>query len=139
MSGDEEAEAVLAALHGVPQIGDTFEYAFAYRSGHRERPERWRVSCFFKRYVPPPLPPDIAELFESIGMGFTPTARGAGPDSVPLVVCRREEAEYVEGVGTCGIIVRVSDVHVTGRVPWSEELLASVRHSAEVLIGEVLR
>lgn len=139
MTPDEEAEAVLAALRGIPQIGDTFNYAFTYRNGYSEKPEGWRVSCFFKRYVPPPLSPEVAELFESIGMGFTPTARGAGPDNVPLVVCRREEAEYVEGVGTCGIIVRVSDVHVTGRVPWPEELLASERQHAEMLVGEVVR
>lgn len=99
------------------------------------------VSCFFKRHVPPPvdptLPDAVRELLEDMRVKYPPA--GHGPDNVPLVVCRREEAEYVEGVGTCGIIVRVADVHVTGRVSWSEEALAEERRTAEMLIGEVVR
>lgn len=143
MSPDQEAEAeaVLLALRGVPQIGDTFTYAFEYRNGYRDKPERFRVSCYFKRHVPPPWPDDmpepVRELLEEMRQKYPPS--GHGPDNVHLVVCRREEAEYLEGVGVCGVIVRVSDVHVDGHVSWPEERLASERHLAELLIGEVVR
>lgn len=139
MTGDEEAEAVITALRGIPQIGDTFLWSFTYRNGYREKPSRWRVDAYLKRYTPPPLAPEVAEFFESIGMGFEPTARRVGPDNVPLVFCRREEAEYVSAAATCGIIVRVSDVHVIGRVNWPDDLMDDARRHAEVLIGEVVR
>ena len=138
---EAEAEAVILGLRGVPRIGDTFAYAFEYRDGRRDRPGRFRVSCYLKRHVPPPWPSDmpgpVRELFEEMRRKYPPG--GHGPDNVPLVVCRRDEAEYVEGVGVCGVIVRVSDVHADGRVDWPEELLASARHHAELLIGEVVR
>lgn len=138
---DREAEAVLLALRGVPQIGDTFTWALEYRDGHRDGPDRFRVSCYFKRHVPPPWPGDmpgpVRELLEEMQQKYPPA--GNGPDNVPLVVCRREEAEYVEGTGVCGVIVRVGDVHVDGRVDWPAELLASARHHADLLIGEVAR
>ena len=139
MAYDDEAEAILAALAGIPQIGDTFSRAFTYRGGYQEKPQRWRVTGYLKRYTPPPLDPEVAEFFEGIGMGFEPTARPAGPDNVPLVFCRRDEAEYVSATATCGIIVRVSDIHVDGHVGWPDNLMAFARREAERLVGEVVR
>lgn len=114
---EAEAEAVILALRGGPRIGDTFTWAFEYRAGRRGRPEHFRVACYFKRHVPPAWPDDmpgpVRELLEEMQRKYPPGCHG--PDNVPLVVCRREEAEHVEGGGACGVIVRVSDVHVDGK------------------------
>jgi hypothetical protein len=55
-------------------------------------------------------------------------SRNVGPDNCPLVFCSREEAVYVTGSGVCGVIVRVTDVEIVGRVEWvGSELRTSPR------------
>jgi hypothetical protein len=91
----------------VPDIGDLFEY-----DGHTFRVSGW-------------LKPAARRL----------ASRDVGPDRCPLVFCARDEAVYLSGSGVCGVIVRVTDVEVTGRVDWSEESFARAHKSAELLIG----
>ncbi|MEU4576081.1 hypothetical protein [Nonomuraea sp. NPDC023979] len=94
------------------------------------------------------LTPDIGDTFTRDGRSYRVTgwlkrsertgalARRLGPDSCPLQFCARDEAQYVSGYGICGVIVRVGDVVVTGRVPWTEDALASDRALAARLAGQ---
>lgn len=92
----------------IPDIGDTFAHG-----DHTYRVDGW--------LKPNPTPSAVSARH--------------GPDRVPLVFCRRDEAVYVSGYGVCGRIVRVSDVVATGRVSWSEETIERERQSNQMLIG----
>jgi hypothetical protein len=92
----------------IPDIGDTFPH-----DGHK-----FRVSGWLK-----PAP-------------RRPLSRNVGPDHCPLMFCARDEAVYVSGSGVCGVIVRVADVEVIGRVNWSPEALDQARNRAQRLIGQ---
>jgi hypothetical protein len=61
-----------------------------------------------------------------------------GPDKKRLIWCIREEAEYVCGAGVCGVLWRIADCEVIGRVKWTEESIASERNHALCLVGERL-
>jgi hypothetical protein len=96
-----------------------------------------------------PYVPDIGDTFTEIDEGWpiprgyrvegwlkrTERGRKVGPDNCPLVFCSREEAEYVSGYGICGVIRRVADVVIDGRVSWSEEHLKGHRRRFALLIG----
>jgi hypothetical protein len=136
-----EAEAAFAVLRGVPDVGDTFKHTD--RWGHVSS---YRVESWLRRR-PPRKPNDGPDeqtrldeqiLSELRAEGKIPPPRGAGPDDVPLEWFRREEAEYISGYGVCGIILRVADVVVTGRVPWTEEVIEEHRRLALLLAGEAL-
>jgi hypothetical protein len=96
-----------------PDVGDLFEH-----DG-----QRFRVTSWLKAL------PECADLRES-------TQQRCGPDNKRLVWCTREDAEYVAGYGVCGIIVRVADVIVTGRVGWPEEVIDRERDQALMLVGK---
>jgi hypothetical protein len=98
----------------VPDIGDTFtevEEGWPY-------PRSYRVDGWLKRA-------DRGPTF--------------GPDNCPLMFCTQDEAEYVTGYGVGGVIRRVTDVTIDGRVDWSEEHIAEHRRSFERLIGMTVR
>jgi hypothetical protein len=116
----------------IPDVGDTFT-----REG-RQGAEHYRVTGWLRRRSPrnPDPDPQVEELMASLSEKFP--RRGAGPDNVPLEFCLREQAEYVCGAGVCGVIMRVCDVRVDGRVPWPRDLLDGARRHAEVLAGEPL-
>ncbi len=141
----------------VPDVGDTFTVTTVvlYRSWQwlpfpwkRKRELRqvhsYRVDGWLCRR--PPRPPARTEqeritreiLAELIAEDPSYGPRGFGPDKVPLNSCRPEEAEYVSGYGVAGTIVRVSDVIVTGRVSWPDDVLASEREHALRMAGEPL-
>lgn len=130
MTPEQEAEAVFAVLRGIPDIGDTFTVAGIMA------PEHYVVTSYFKRWVRPPVAEHLRDLVEEMDRKYPPA--GHGPDNVPLVFCRREEAEYVGGRGVAGRIMRIEDVHVDGRVGWSEEHLAEERQMVELAAGERL-
>lgn len=60
------------------------------------------------------------------------------PRAERLMFCLREHAEYVEGVGVCGVTVPVEDVVVTGRVPWSADTIEDDRRYAVFLAGRLV-
>lgn len=131
VNAEPDAEIVLAALAGqVPDIGDTFTHTVLGQTG------RYRVAAWLRRRPPraPDPDPRMEELLRDLETRYP--RRGAGPDNVPLEFCRRWEAEYVEGHGVGGVIVRVADVRVTGRVQWSKDLLDGERKHAELIAGE---
>lgn len=132
-SAGEDPELILAALAGVPDVGDTFTYCDKFGGEHG-----YRVTCWLRRRPPrtPHPDPAVEEMIQELARRYPP--RGHGPDRVPLVFCRREEAEYVGGAGVAGIIVRVSDVRVTGRVNWLPEHIADERRMANLQAGESL-
>lgn len=151
----------------VPDIGDSFVYLMpGERAYERRLRTRWhnawlrvrkpslarrlrdshraartfRVSGYLKRYEPLPVTLEDAGVLGVAGLVLERAYAESkhGPDKCPLVFCSREEAEYVTGTGVCGVIVRVREVRVTGRVSWSEETLQSERDTARMLEGEVL-
>jgi hypothetical protein len=61
-----------------------------------------------------------------------------GPDKKRLVWCTREEAQYVTGSGVCGVIWRVGDCEITGKVTWSDAEIEEAREDALLLVGERL-
>lgn len=142
-----ELEVILHALAGyIPDVGDTFTYTHTFPNapGYSET-GHYRVNGWLRRCPPRPLPAtEQGRLTQQIinelrAEGKWREPEGHGPDKVPLEFCRREQAEYVSGYGVAGVIVRVADVKVDGRVPWSQELLASARRHADMLAGEPLR
>ena len=116
-SGDTRDRTETIATYGddqdqqvrIPDIGDKFHY----------RDHGYRVDAWLKR--------------------SEHTGRNLGPDNCPLEFCARDEAQYVSGYGVCGVIVRLSDVVITGRVPWTKDDLASARATAVALVGRQLR
>lgn len=59
-----------------------------------------------------------------------------GPDRCALEFCERADAQYVAGSGVSGVIARVAEVRVTGRVTWSPEALELSRASHAALVGQ---
>ncbi|WP_315782287.1 hypothetical protein [Bradyrhizobium sp. SZCCHNPS1003] len=104
-----------ALIRRVPDIGETFE------DGDPPFRRGFRVSSWLKRAK------------RQHGM-----AQDVGPDNCKLVFCLRDEAEYVSASGVCGIIRRVEDVVITGRVPWSEEWIQESRSLAIRLVGKIV-
>lgn len=144
-------------MNNVPDIGDTFDVTYTRRikwSWRRpfkkpwtySRTDGYRVSAWLKPYVAPPLDPAadhqtlmvIQILQELRDEGKIPPPRGFGPDNIPLVFCTWDEAVYISGSGIAGTIQRVSDITITGRVPWSDEFIQSARDHANMLAGERL-
>ena len=101
--------ASTALIRRVPDIGETFE-----ADGHR-----YRVTAWLKRAK------------RQYGL-----AQDVGPDRCKLVFCLRDGAEYVSGAGVCGIIRRVEDVVIIGRVSWREEWIEEARRHAVWLVGK---
>jgi hypothetical protein len=105
--------ASTALIRRVPDVAETFE------DGEHPFRHRFRVSSWLKRAK------------RQYGM-----AQDVGPDRCKLVFCLRDSAEYIGGSGVCGIIRRVEDVVVIGRVSWSEEAIEEARRDAMRLVGE---
>lgn len=94
--------------------------------------------------------PDVGETFEHDGSRYRVTGwlrrdtrahfmmRDVGPDNCPLRHCLRDHAEYVTGYGVCGVIVRVSDVTVTGKVSWSDAQIEELRARAVLSAGRAI-
>lgn len=141
----------------IPDVGDTFTVtdAWTYRKWQWTPFPRYcartytdqhsyRVTGWMRRRPPRPEPRDEREALtrqiidEMLADGRLEPQRGAGPDGVPLEWCHREDAEYVEGAGVGGIIQRVADVTVTGRVSWDEKTIQEYRDLANSLAGEPL-
>jgi hypothetical protein len=141
----------------VPDIGETFIVSHTwtwrqwqwtpfpwYRRRTHTETSSYRVNSWMRRRSPLPVSHGeddarIALMFaEMIADGRIDPPRGFGPDNVPMEFCHREEAEYVSGVGVGGVIARLDEITLTGRVPWSEELIRQERDHANQLAGEPL-
>lgn len=143
----------------IPDVGDTFEVTrtweyrrwqwapFPWNRLHvSSATHSYRVDAWMRRRPVLPVHYEdegrqrIHEMFaEMIADGRIDMPRGFGPDNVPLEWCRREDAEYVSGVGVAGTIQRIADVTVTGRVSWDEKTIQADRDFANSLAGEPLR
>lgn len=114
----------------VPRVGDTFEH-----HGNRFRVTGWL--CPAVRQEPPA--DERSFWTDMIDDVLFETQQRVGPDRVRLRFCTPEEVVYVSGAGVCGCIVRIADVVVDGRVPWSDDALASHHESALRRAGTPLR
>jgi hypothetical protein len=143
----DELEDIVRVLAGyIPDVGDTFTHTVTFRNAPGySATDRYRVDGWLRRQQPRPLPATeqgrlTRQIIDELrAEGKWPEPEGHGPDKVPLEFCHRAQAEYVSGSGVAGVIVRVSDVKVDGRVPWKPELLADARRHANMLAGEPLR
>jgi hypothetical protein len=132
-----DPETVRRVLAGeVPDVGDTFEYTSGLGST-----SPYRVTAWLRRRAPRTPNPDpvVAEILSETEEMLRREGHGrrcAGPDNIPLEFCRRWEAEYALSDGMDERNVRVSDVRVTGRVPWPRDLIDSSRRHGELLAGE---
>jgi hypothetical protein len=104
-----------ALIRRVPDIGEVFEVQDPWWPW----PHRYRVTSWMKR----------AKRQQGV-------AQDVGPDNCKLVFCLREQAEYVSGSGVAGIIRRVEDVVIIGRVSWSEATIDEERRHAIRLAGQ---
>lgn len=113
-----------------PDVGDLFEH----------EGETLRVSGWLRVKAPPEVRAELRGLFAEVLEHLTfETARPQGPDRKPLEFCTRDDAEYVSGSGVAGRIVRVADVTVTGRVPWSQDVIDRERRTALAMVGQEVR
>lgn len=109
-----------------PDIGDLFT--------HDGR--LYRVDAWLKDMAMPEAPAwNRSPHRDRLGEILYEAQQRVGPDRKRVVFCIREEAEYVSGSGVAGCIVRVSDVTVTGRVDWPEDLFEYARQEAAHLVG----
>ena len=125
---------------GLPRIAESFtdnreddvEFAFSWQR------HSWRVTGFYKTYVPPICPEDqkkamedvhklLTELDEEDQAKMTPSQRLRAQQMTRIIQCPREEAEYVSGSGVAGTIRRLEDITITGRVNWEDRTIAMAR------------
>ncbi len=58
---------------------------------------------------------------------MTPEQIARADRKIRIIACEREEAEFVSGAGVAGIILRVEDVEIKGRVNWEDRTIARRR------------
>jgi hypothetical protein len=143
----------------VPDVGETFTASHTwtwrqwqwkpypwYRRRTYTETNSYRVNSWMRRRQVLPVRHEdeqdqfVAEMIaEMIADGRIDPPRGFGPDNVPMEFCHREEAEYVSGYGVGGVIARLGEITLTGRVTWDEETIQEHRDLANQLAGEPLR
>ena len=112
-------------LSNAPDVGTVVEY-----EGNRYRVNGWLCEQ---------TPPDNAVSFNNIIDQIMYEAQQAtGPDNKKLMFCHRSRAEYVHGSGTCGMIARLSEIKIVGRVSWPDEQIDHLREMAILRIGTSL-
>lgn len=95
---------------GKPRLCELFEH----------KDYKYRVEGFYKTWKSKPN-----NLLDSI-------KERRGNDSIQLTQCTREEAEFVNGVGVGGCIIRIQDVNITGLVGWEVRTIARHRRDYKV-------
>jgi hypothetical protein len=129
---------------GLPRIAETFKKKGWEKEKYKtDRDRKWRVDGFYKTYVY--KAPDrstlskrdreMAEVTDDIMVeilaeeraDMTPSQLARKNREIKIISCTREEAEFVGGVGVAGIILRLEDVEITGRVTWDDRTIARAR------------
>ena len=125
---------------GLPRIAESFtdtrddDKEFT----HSWQRHSWRVTGFYKTYVPPEVAEDLKEAIEDVRKvlaeldaedqaKMTPSQRLRAQQMTKIIQCPREEAEYVSGSGVAGTIRRLEDITITGRVNWEDRTIAQAR------------
>jgi hypothetical protein len=108
---------------GKPRIAETFKY----------NNSSYRIDAFFKLYTPEPLDENCAH-----GRIMTKIAKENAQtrdknNEIQIIMCEREEAEFVEGVGVAGTIIPISEITITGRVKWDAVSIKKARDEYQVI------
>lgn len=120
-------EFVRKLVNPVPEIGDTFKLK------DESDDHQWRCNGYIKLVVPETMMVKGESLGAILTNKLIETA--AKKNGKMLVWCEKEEATHVTGVGVAGITAKISDIIVTGRVPWDEETIQSEIELHRRLIG----
>ncbi len=129
---------------GLPRIAETFKKkGWEKEKFKMDRDHSWRVEGFYKTYVYEPADRsemsksdrEMAEMTDSImkeilaeeRAEMSPSELARKEREIKIIACTREEAEFVSGVGVAGIILRLEDVEITGRVTWDDRTIARYR------------
>lgn len=129
---------------GRPRIAETFKKKGWEKEKYKMEQERsWRVTGFYKTYVYEA--PDrskmskrdreMSEMTDDIMVKILAEERADMSASelarkereIKIIACTREEAEFVSGSGVAGVILRLEDVEITGRVNWDDRTIARKR------------
>lgn len=124
---------------GKPRIAECF---IDHYSHNPDKPESYRVTAFYKRYVPESLDVEDKDMFqineildeirEEELSRMTATQRKRKENTIKVVQCSREEAEFVSGAGVSGVIRRIEDVTVYRRVDWEDRTIARHRRDYRI-------
>lgn len=130
----------------VPDICDR-----VYHKDRKPRPgyggDTFRVNSWLKTHVEEPFVPSadddpmtrlVAEILADLKAEQTPEEAAREAAQIKLVSCTREEAEYVSAYGICGVIWKLSDCVITGKVKWDPEHIEDERRRAHRNIGRTL-
>lgn len=128
---------------GLPRIAEIFKKkGWEDEKYKTDRNHSWRVDGFYKTYVYNPdrrklskKDREMAEMTDEIMVDILAEERAEMSPSqlarknreIKIISCTREEAEFVGGVGVAGIILRLEDVEITGRVTWDDRTIARAR------------
>jgi hypothetical protein len=109
------------------------------------KPSTYRVTAWLKSWKPPAPkmsePNDHRAIFAAmLRNGLSSTVREFEVDGkmTRLVFCTREDAEFVEVVGACGLMFAIHEIEVVGKVSWSEDQIDQHRRQALMFVGEVV-
>jgi hypothetical protein len=96
----------------------------------------WRVTSFYKTFVPPtdksPVDELIAEIKAEEYANMNAEERARKDKEYKVVQCSREEAEFIGGAGIAGTIRRIEDIIITGRVEWEDRTIARHRRDYRI-------
>lgn len=128
----KKTEFVRRLNNPVPEIGDTFKL-----SRDAEWPTRdhsWRVTGYMKLVTPETMKRDENSLGDMLNNVLIDSAQKK--DGKIMMWCAKEEATHVTGAGVAGCMEKLSDIEITGRVSWSEEMIQDAVRQHERMIGQ---
>jgi hypothetical protein len=109
----------------IPEVGALVDYG---TNGYGDGPAHWRVNSYMR--VAPEPEVGTKDWIDEI---LFEAAQKCGPEKKRMQWCLPNEATHVALSGICGTIARISEIKVTGMVPWSEQALADEREHARRL------
>jgi hypothetical protein len=129
---------------GCPRIAEIFKKKGWENEKYKmDRDHSWRVTGFYKTWVSPrkdrskltKQDREMSEMTDEIMVEIlaeeraemTPSELARKEREIKIIQCSREEAEFVSGAGVAGIILRLEDVEITGRVTWDDRMIARAR------------
>lgn len=131
-----KTEFVRRLNNPVPEIGDTFK--LSREAQWPTRDHSWRVTGYIKLVEPEAHKSNEASKYDEIGAMLNNILIDSAQkqDGKLMMWCAKEEATHVTGTGVAGCIEKISDIEVTGRVSWSEDMIQNAVRQHERMIGE---
>ena len=130
----KKSEFVRRLNNPIPEIGDTFKIVnpdSVLGSEHS-----WRCTGYMKLVTPETMKYDEDKHGLGAMLNNLLIDSAQKKDGKIMMWCAKEEATHVTGAGVCGCMEKLSDIEVTGRVPWDDEMIQSEIDQHERLIGQ---